>query len=152
MTRRESWAVSVCAGLVVLGLSAVAQQPRRPVASPDQPVVPEKLKQFVPVTDEMLLHPKPENWITFRNGYSLWGYSPLNQINAATVGQLRLVWSRAMQPGPQEVEPIVYDGIMFLVNSEDIVQALDATNGDLLWEYKRKLPENIGRLTGTQYR
>ena len=57
-----------------------------------------------------------------------------------------------MQPGPQEVEPIVYDGIMFLVNSEDIVQALDATNGDLLWEYRRKLPEKIGNLTGTQYR
>ena len=61
------------------------------------------------------------------------------------VGQLRMVWSRAMQPGPQEVEPIVYNGIMFLVNSEDIVQALDATNGDLLWEYKRKLPANIGK-------
>ena len=57
-----------------------------------------------------------------------------------------------MQPGPQEVEPLVYDGIMFLVNSEDIVQALDATNGDLLWEYKRKLPANIGNLTGTQFR
>ena len=41
---------------------------------------------------------------------------------------------------------------MFLVNSEDIVQALDATNGDLLWEYKRKLPPNIGSLTGTQFR
>ena len=39
-----------------------------------------------------------------------------------------------MQPGPQEVEPLVYDGIMFLANAEDIVQALDATTGDLLWD------------------
>ena len=87
------------------------------------------------------LEPRPENWISVSaTATALWGYSPLNQINAGNVGQLRLAWSRAMQPGPQEVEPIVYDGIMFLVNSEDIVQALDATNGDLLWEYRRKLP------------
>src|SRR5207237_5768442 len=104
------------------------------------------------ITDDMLARPRPENWTTFRNGYPLWGYSSLKQINAGNVKQLRLVWSRAMQPGPQEVEPLVYDGIMFLANSEDIVQALDATTGDLLWEYKRRLPPNIGSLTGTQYR
>lgn len=135
--------------LVCLGAAVAAQ---RFVPSPEPGVVPEKLKSFVPVTEEMLLRPRPENWITYRNGYSLWGYSSLNQINAGNVAQLRLAWSRAMQPGPQEVEPLVYDGIMFLANSEDIVQALDATNGDLLWEYRRKLPENIARLTGTQFR
>src|SRR5215510_2093960 len=138
-------------GLALLTVTPGAQQ-RRFVPSPDTPVVPDKLKSFVPVTDEMLLHPAPDNWISFRNGYNLWGFSPLDQINVGTVKELRLVWSRAMQPGPQEVEPIVYNGIMFLVNSEDIVQALDATSGDLLWEYKRKLPPNIGNLTGTAYR
>jgi alcohol dehydrogenase (cytochrome c) len=136
------------AGVILLTFGVAAQ--RSP--TPARAVVPDKLKDFVPVTNEMLLRPNPENWIGFRNGYNLWGYSSLNEINATTVGDLRLVWSRAMQPGPQEVEPIVYNGVMFLVNSEDIVQALDATNGDLLWEYKRKLPPNIGSLTGTQYR
>ena len=135
--------------LPLLPFSVAAQ---RFVASPDKPTIPEKLKNFVPVTDEMLRQPRAENWISFRNGYNLWGYSPLDQINVGNVGQLRLVWSRAMQTGPQEVEPLVYNGIMFLVNSEDIVQALDATSGDLLWEYKRKLPPNIGNLTGTAYR
>ena len=140
---------TVGAALLVMSVGVTAQ---RFLPSLVPGVVPEKLKNFVPVTDDMLVRPKPENWINYRNGYSLWGYSSLNQINVGTVGQLRLAWSRAMQPGPQEVEPLVYDGIMFLVNSEDIVQALDATNGDLLWEYKRKLPPNIGNLTGTQFR
>ena len=140
---------SVGAALIVMSVGVTAQ---RFLPSLVPGVVPEKLKSFVPVTDDMLVRPKPENWISFRNGYSLWGYSSLNQINVGNVGQLRLAWSRAMQPGPQEVEPLVYDGIMFLVNSEDIVQALDATNGDLLWEYKRKLPPNIANLTGTQFR
>jgi alcohol dehydrogenase (cytochrome c) len=136
----------------VVSIVVLSGQTQRVVPSETPAVVPEKLKDFVPVTDDMLLRPKPENWISFRNGYRLWGYSALNQINAGNVRQLRLTWSRAMQPGPQEVEPLVYDGIMFLVNSEDIVQALDATTGDLLWEYRRKLPPDIGRLTGTNYR
>lgn len=130
--------LSAAIALAVLGASAAAQ---RFVPSPVPGIVPEKLKSFVPVTEDMLLKPKPENWISFRNGYSLWGYSSLNQINKTTVGQLRMVWSRAMQPGPQEVEPIVYNGIMFLANSEDIVQALDATTGDLLWEYSASSPQ-----------
>ena len=113
---------------------------------------PGPLQSFVPVTDEMLLAPRPENWISFRNGYHLWGYSELDQINAENVGELRLVWSRAMQEGYQEVEPIVYDGIMFLPNVEDIVQALDATTGDLLWEYRRNLPDNPWNTTGTRAR
>ena len=113
---------------------------------------PGSLQSFVPVTDEMLLAPRPENWISFRNGYHLWGYSPLDQINAENAGELRLVWSRAMQEGYQEVEPIVYDGIMFLPNVEDIVQALDATTGDLLWEYRRNLPDNPWNTTGTRAR
>ncbi len=148
MNKRYWLALSVSTALVLLSLNAAGQ--REPARAQDG--VPDKLKNFVPVTDDMLLRPNPENWISFRNGYNQWGYSSLNQINAGNVGELRLVWSRAMQHGPQEVEPIVYNGVMFLVNVEDIVQALDATNGDLLWEYRRQLPADIGNLTGTRYR
>ena len=132
--------------LVVLTHGAAAQQ------APEPPPVPGLLQNFVPVTDAMLRQPAPDNWISFRNGYGLWGYSALNEINTGTVGELRLVWSRAMQHGYQEVEPIVYNGVMFLANVEDIVQALDATTGDLLWEYRRALPDNIANVTGTRYR
>ena len=86
----------VGAGLVVLTFGAAAQQP------PASASVPELLQRFVPVTDAMLQQPAPENWISFRNGYGLWGYSALTQINADTVDELRLVWSRAMQHGYQE--------------------------------------------------
>jgi alcohol dehydrogenase (cytochrome c) len=57
-----------------------------------------------------------------------------------------------MQAGYQEVEPIVYNGVMFLANVEDIVQALDAETGDLLWEYRRNVPDNPAAVTGTRYR
>ena len=142
---RPSVSLMVCVSLTLLGATTVAQ------STPDRPVH-ELLRDLVPVTDEMLREPDPEDWISFRNGYDLWGYSSLDQIDAGNVGELRLVWSRAMQHGYQEVEPIVYDGVMFLANVEDIVQALDARTGDLLWEYRRNLPENIANITGTRYR
>ena len=99
-----------------------------------------------------MLEPAPENWISFRNGYKLWGYSSLTQIDRGNVGELRLVWSRAMEAGWQEVEPLVYNGVMFLANVRDILQALDAATGDLLWEYRRALPDNPASFTGTLYR
>ena len=148
MIRRYPAALIVSACLIALSLSVAAQ--RRPAST--EPVVPELLKDFVPVTDEMLLRPKPENWISFRNGYNLWGYSSLDQIDADNVGELRLVWSRAMQRGYQEVEPIVYNGVMFLPHVEDIVQALDATTGDMLWQYRRSLPDDVAAVTGTRFR
>jgi len=133
---------------------AAQQSPSASAAAPssERSTVPTQLQSFVPVTDAMLMNPNPENWLSFRNGPRLWGYSPLRDIHAGNVGQLRLVWSRAMQEGPQEVEPIVYDGVMYLANAEDIVQAVDATTGDLLWEYRRKLPAEIARITGTMFR
>ena len=36
--------------------------------------------------------------------------------------------------GANEVTPIVHDGILFLSNTDNIVQALDAKSGKLIWE------------------
>ncbi len=38
--------------------------------------------------------------------------------------------------------PLVHDGVLFAFGFGDRVEALDAANGDLLWYYARKLPEN----------
>ena len=65
--------VSAAVALALLSVGAAAQ---RFVPSPEPAVVPEKLKGFVPVTEEMLLRPRPENWISFRNGYCLVGLQP----------------------------------------------------------------------------
>jgi alcohol dehydrogenase (cytochrome c) len=48
-----------------------------------------------------------------------------------------------MGNGQTETIPIVHDGVMYVVNPGAIVQALDATNGDLIWEYKREAPANV---------
>jgi alcohol dehydrogenase (cytochrome c) len=96
---------------------------------------------FRPVTDAMLQNPSASDWLHWRRTYDGAGYSPLDQINRQNVGQLQLAWSWAMQPGNQQTTPLVYDGVMYLANPGNTVQALNAATGDLLWEYRREFPE-----------
>ncbi len=99
---------------------------------------------FVPVTDTTLNQPDPANWLRWRGNHTASGYSALEQINRNNVKDLRLAWTVGMQPGIQEAEPIVYNGIMYLPHTNGVVQALRADTGELVWEYKRSLPEGTG--------
>ena len=126
--RSYTAAALTCAALV--SLSVAAQQTR----------------PYVPVTDEMLWKPNPADWLMWRRTLDSAGYSPLNQIDKKNVAQLKMTWTRGMGPGNvQEATPIVYGGVMYLPNPSDYVQALDAQSGELLWEYRRKLPEDLGK-------
>ena len=111
-----------------------------------------QVEDFVPVSNEMLLDPSPDDWLMFSRTYDNQRFSPLDQIHPRNVDQLRMVWTRGLRPGVQENIPIVYRGVMYVVNPGAVVQALDATNGDLIWEYRRRLPgdlrdfiRNVGR-------
>src|SRR3989475_8124266 len=121
--------------LCVVGARGDAQAPT-PEPAPPQKTIP----NFAPVTDAMLRVPKPEDWLLYRGNYQGWGYSPLEQINKGNVKNLQLVWSRMMAPGLNEITPIVHDGVMYLGNPGDVIQAIDAGTGDLFWEYRHPLP------------
>jgi alcohol dehydrogenase (cytochrome c) len=95
------------------------------------------------VTDAMLRDPPASDWLMWRRTYNGWGYSPLEQINKDNVKDLRPVWTWSLTPGPTETTPIVHDGVLFVFNWADKIQALNAATGDLIWEYKRELPENL---------
>jgi alcohol dehydrogenase (cytochrome c) len=97
--------------------------------------------EYRTVTDQMLRNPSPEDWLNWRRTMNAWGYSPLTQINRANVNELRMVWGWAMGNGTQETTPLVHDGVMFLASPGNVLDALDAATGDLLWEYRRDLPD-----------
>src|SRR5262245_39890073 len=98
-------------------------------------------RKYTPVTDAMLQKPDPGDWLAWRRTLDGWGYSPLNQINRTNVSRLKMVWTRGLiGSGNQEGTPLVHDGVMFIPNPGDDILAVDATTGDLIWEYKRKLP------------
>src|SRR5215475_10483061 len=109
--------------------------------TPETPTITQKtVPNFVPVSDAMLRAPKPEDWLLYRGNYQGWGYSTLEQVNKTNVKNLQLVWSRTMTPGLNEITPIVHDGVMYLGNPGDVIQAIDAATGDLFWEYTHPLP------------
>src|SRR5947209_13990030 len=100
---------------------------------------------FAPVTDRMLENPDPADWLMWRRTLNSWGYSPLNQINRGNATSLQLVWTRGMGMGVQEATPLVYKGMMYLPNPSDDTQAIDAATGDLVWEYRRPVPEDLSK-------
>ena len=129
--------------LVVVACAAVIGAPGS--VSPAQ-----AQSNFTPVTDAVLQNPDPADWLSWRRTLDGWGYSPLDQIDRSNAAQLRLVWSWGLEPGVSQTTPIVHDGIMYLANPGNVVQALDAATGDFIWEYRREMDER--RRTAAQMR
>jgi len=94
-----------------------------------------EVPNYVPVTDAMLRNPPEGDWLMIRRNYQAWSHSPLTQITPANVGRLRIAWVWAMtEGGASEPTPIVHNGIIYLINPGNIVQALDGRTGELIWE------------------
>jgi alcohol dehydrogenase (cytochrome c) len=85
----------------------------------------------------MLEQPSPNDWLMFSRTYDAQRYSPLTQITTANVGRLEKAWSRPLTTGTTGNIPIVHGGVMYVIATGGAIQALDATNGELIWEYKR---------------
>ena len=132
---RRDWktSVSLLPALLLAGTAAMAQAPQ----------APNPAAAMTAVTDAMLRDPPASDWLMWRRTYNGWGYSPLDQINKDNVKDLRPAWTWSMTPGATETTPIVHDGVLFIFNWADKVQALNAATGDLIWEYKRELPEKL---------
>ena len=96
----------------------------------------------------MLQNPSDEDWLMWRRTLDSWGYSPLDEINTDNVGQLRLVWSRGLRQGAQQGTPLAYNGMLYMPNPNDIIQAINAVTGDLVWEYQRPIPADVNDYLG----
>ncbi len=106
------------------------------------PAARAQVQNYNPVTQEMLTNPSPNDWLMFSRTYDAQRYSPLNQINKQNVSQLGLAWTRGLASGTMESIPLVHDGVMYVIAPPASVLALDATTGDLIWEYKHR-PDNV---------
>jgi alcohol dehydrogenase (cytochrome c) len=120
---------SSCIAAAVLG--AIATQSSAQIAD------------FRPVTEATLANPDPADWLMMNRTFDQQRFSPLNQINKSNVGQLRMAWARGLPNGTQESVPIVYRGVMYLFVPGAGIQAVNATNGDLVWEYQRDYPQSL---------
>ncbi|WP_248308838.1 PQQ-binding-like beta-propeller repeat protein [Devosia sp. MC532] len=103
------------------------------------PAFADKLADLKPVTDADLQNVAPGNWMAYGRDVYNFGYSPLDQVNAENVSGLQQVWARGIDVGNTQTAPLVYDGVMFLAATNEVLQALDAVTGDLLWEYRHRI-------------
>jgi PQQ-dependent dehydrogenase (methanol/ethanol family) len=123
------------AGSMVLGAGSTSGQARGGATARRGVTVVGEVKNYVPVTSAMLKNPPAGDWLIFGRNYQRHSYSPLDQITRDNVKDLRLKWVWSMNDsGANQTTPIVHDGIIYLASPSNIVQALNAKTGDLIWE------------------
>ncbi|WP_143833710.1 PQQ-binding-like beta-propeller repeat protein [Oceanobacillus senegalensis] len=82
-------------------------------------------------------------------GFPIWGYNlqqtrnvPYDKITKDNVNDLGIVWQSDLAdwdedvPNASEDFPVVVDGVMYVTTSMNRVFAIDASNGEKIWEWK----------------
>ena len=107
-------------------------------------------QNYPTVTQPRLENPQDGEWLLYRRTYDSWGYSPLTEINRDNVKSLRPLWT--FSTGVNEAHqapPLVNGRYMFITTPQNHVLALDAKSGEMLWRYRRELPEDLLQLHPT---
>jgi len=96
---------------------------------------------------------EPGNWLTYSRTYSGHRYTPLTEITAANVGQLRAAWTyQIQQPGKFSTSPIVIDGVLYITEPGGEVVAIDGRTGRPVWRYGRRRPPDLHACCGATNR
>jgi glucose dehydrogenase len=88
----------------------------------------------------------PENWCFYhRTADTSWRHSPLNQITAANVKNLRPAW--IFQPGNvrmgMHATPLVIDGMLYVSTNPSTVWKLNGKTGERVWKWEPKMDEAV---------
>ena len=140
MFRPKSALTFVAAGLAAGAVCAVAlaQGPQAQSITPSPAFAGQDLTTF-PTT----------GWLT--NGGDVYNrrYSPLTQINRDNVAQLKAAWRTQLGGSgvgvkySGEAQPIVHEGVIYVITGADDVFALSVDSGETLWSYKANLNDKI---------
>jgi quinoprotein glucose dehydrogenase len=82
--------------------------------------------------------PKPyTSWIDYGGSPDSMQYSALTQITKANVGQLQQAWFFPVpdRKGNFGFNPIVVDGVMYVLGPANAIVALDAASGKVIWTH-----------------
>jgi quinoprotein glucose dehydrogenase len=100
-------------------------------------------------------------WRSYGGSLANARYSPLDQVNAGNVRQLRIAWrwtspddeivarNPTIEPGTNEATPLMVGGILYVSTALSQVAAIDAITGRTLWVHDPKIyeagrPANLG--------
>jgi quinoprotein glucose dehydrogenase len=74
-------------------------------------------------------------WRTYAGGAHSAQYSALDQIDRSNVSELEVVWTFPAGDGTFVFNPIVVDGVMYVLARDNSIIALDAETGEERWEH-----------------
>ena len=76
-----------------------------------------------------------DNWLAYGKGYRQERYSPLSEISASNVAQLKAVCSVQLASGGSfEGSPVAYDGVLYVTTTAETF-AIDGRSCAKLWSY-----------------
>jgi alcohol dehydrogenase (cytochrome c) len=131
--------------------ATTAPQQRAPARLPLGVTVAGTVENYVPVTDAMLRNPDAADWLMIRRDYGASSHSPLDQIKTQNVKDLQLVWvySMADRDGRDEPAPIAHNGVVYVNNPPNVMQALNGRTGELIWESRIGPTPNFNPMRGS---
>ena len=146
LSAESSIAIASVASAPALGESATA--------TADVPLgvtVAGRVENFEPLTDAVLRDPDPADWPMIRRDYGASNYSPLSQINRGNIDSLELAWVYSMtdRDGRDQPAPMAYNGVIYVNNPPNVMQALDGRTGELIWETRISGPLNYHPMRGS---
>lgn len=102
----------------------------------------------VPANEQLnALSKSADSWVMYGKNYANTRYSPLREVKASNVGQLRLAY--AFQLGTvrsQESVPLVVGSTLYVTTSgSQYVYAVDAPTGVLKWKYAPDVPADVAQ-------
>jgi len=90
-----------------------------------------------------------ETWLTYGKNYQGWRFSPLAEINTATVSRLASRWIyQTGISGNDETTPLVFGGMMYITGPSNHASALDLLTGKQIWHYHKDPPAGLNLCCG----
>jgi quinohemoprotein ethanol dehydrogenase len=120
--------------IVCYVVCAVAQVPKAPAFTPQQ-----------------LASPPTAGWLTNGGSLSNQRYSPLALINRDNVSKLKAVWRASLRGSGlsarsgNQAQPLVFDGVVYIMTGENDVFAVSVETGKVLWEYTAHIDPKVAR-------
>ena len=83
-------------------------------------------------------------WLAYGRNHSETRFSPIQDINNDSIHRLGLDWYIDL---PKDVgligTPLVVDGVLYFAGTMNVIRAVDATNGKLLWEHDPEVAKEV---------
>ena len=102
-------------------------------------------------TARQLAAPPTDGWLTNGGSLSNQRYSSLALLNRDNVAQLKARWRASLNGSGlsaragNQAQPLVYDGVVYIMTGENDAFAISVDTGKVLWEYKANIDPKVAR-------